>query len=158
MHSTSITSLNLFSRKALLLPLLQPRCVCVCVCVCVCMCVHAHAHCMHIQLSWNIFVTSWTVTHQVPLSMAIPRQECWRGLPFPSPGVLLTQGLNPWLLHLLYCRWILLPLTHWVTQQFLNMPDMLPLQEFSIHWLRSLTVIVFFQNQLILPLHSTIVY
>ena len=26
------------------------------------------------------------VTHQAPLSMGLPRQECWSGLPFPSPG------------------------------------------------------------------------
>ena len=29
-------------------------------------------------------VTSWTVTHQGPLSMGFPRQEYWSGLPFPS--------------------------------------------------------------------------
>ena len=46
---------------------------------------------------------------QAPLSMAFPMQEYQSGLPFPSPGILLTQGLN---LHLLYCSWILLPLNH----------------------------------------------
>ena len=30
-------------------------------------------------------VTPWTVAHQVPLSMGFPTQECWSGLPFPSP-------------------------------------------------------------------------
>ena len=33
------------------------------------------------------------VTLQAPLSMAFPRQECWSGLPFPSPGDLP----DPWL-------------------------------------------------------------
>ena len=28
---------------------------------------------------------SWTVARQAPLSMGFPRQECWSGLPFPSP-------------------------------------------------------------------------
>ena len=28
----------------------------------------------------------WTVAHQAPLSMGLPRQEYWSGLPFPSPG------------------------------------------------------------------------
>ena len=28
----------------------------------------------------------WTVACQAPLSMGFSRQECWRGLPFPSPG------------------------------------------------------------------------
>ena len=30
--------------------------------------------------------TSWTVAHQVPLSMGLFRQEHWSKLPFPSPG------------------------------------------------------------------------
>ena len=28
----------------------------------------------------------WTVALQAPLSMEFPRQECWNGLPFTSPG------------------------------------------------------------------------
>ena len=35
--------------------------------------------------------------------MEFSRQEYWNGLPFPSPGVFPTQGLNPGLLH---CRQI----------------------------------------------------
>ena len=35
----------------------------------------------------------------VSLFMGLPRQECWRGLPFPSPGHLPNQGLNLHLLH-----------------------------------------------------------
>ena len=31
----------------------------------------------------------WTAAHQAPLSMGFTRQECWSGLPFPSPGLLL---------------------------------------------------------------------
>ena len=34
----------------------------------------------------QLFVMPWTVAHQAPLSMGFPRQEYWRGLPFPSPG------------------------------------------------------------------------
>ena len=34
----------------------------------------------------NSFATPWTIAHQVPLSTAFPKQECWSGLPFPSPG------------------------------------------------------------------------
>ena len=33
-----------------------------------------------------LFVISWTVAHQAPLSMGFSRQEYWSGLPFPSPG------------------------------------------------------------------------
>ena len=46
----------------------------------------------------DAFVTPWTVAHQTPLSMGFPRQYYWSGLPFPSPGDLLNQGLNPGLL------------------------------------------------------------
>ena len=33
----------------------------------------------------RLFVTPWTVVYQVPPSMGLSRQECWSGLPFPSP-------------------------------------------------------------------------
>ena len=34
-------------------------------------------------------------SHQAPLSMGFSRQGYWSGLPFPSPGIFLTQGSNP---------------------------------------------------------------
>ena len=34
----------------------------------------------------HLFVTPWTVAHQVPLSMEFSRQEYLSGLPFPIPG------------------------------------------------------------------------
>ena len=40
-----------------------------------------------------------TVACQAALSMGFSRQEYWSGLPFPSPGIFLTQELNPGLLH-----------------------------------------------------------
>ena len=55
---------------------------------------------------------SESVSHsasQAPLSMGYPRQEYWSGLPLPSPGTFLTQGLN---LGLLHCRQILNHLSH----------------------------------------------
>ena len=45
----------------------------------------------HVQL----FATSWTVAYQAPLSMGFSRQECWTGLPFPSPGDLPGPGIKP---------------------------------------------------------------
>ena len=33
----------------------------------------------------RLFAIPWTVAHQAPLSMEFSRQECWSGLPFPSP-------------------------------------------------------------------------
>ena len=58
----------------------------VCVCVCVCVCVLSHV---------ILFATPWTVTHQVPLSMELSRQEYWIGLPFPIPGDLPKPKIEP---------------------------------------------------------------
>ena len=41
------------------------------------------------------FATSWTVAHQVPLSMGLPRQEYWSGLSFLSPGDLPWPRIEP---------------------------------------------------------------
>ena len=40
-----------------------------------------------------LFVTSWTVTHQTPLSMRFPRHGS--GLHLLLQGIILAQGLNP---------------------------------------------------------------
>ena len=37
----------------------------------------------------------WTVAHQTPLSMGFSRQECWSGLPFPSPENLPDPEIEP---------------------------------------------------------------
>ena len=66
----------------------------------------------HAVLS-NSFVTPWTIALQAPLSMLFPRQEYWRGLPFPSPGGLPQPQIE---LCLLYCRRILYC---WVTGKLL---------------------------------------
>ena len=47
----------------------------------------------------------WTVAYQAPPSMGFSRQVYCSGLPFPSPGIFLTQGSNPGLPH---CRQMLL--------------------------------------------------
>ena len=79
------------------------KCVRVCVCVCVRVCVHL-LNCV------QLFVNPWIVAHQAPLSIGSPRQEYWSGLPFPSPGIFLTQRLNLCLLHLLHHQVSSLPL------------------------------------------------
>ena len=43
----------------------------------------------------RLFVTPWTVAYQAPLSTGFSRQECWSGLPFPSPGDLPDPGNKP---------------------------------------------------------------
>ena len=60
------------------------------------------------RMKWNevkslshvrLFATPWTVAYQAPPFTGFSRQEYWSGLPFPSPGVFPTQGLNPGLPH-----------------------------------------------------------
>ena len=43
----------------------------------------------------QLFVTPWTVVYQAPPSMEFSRQEYWSGVPFPSPGDLPNQGIEP---------------------------------------------------------------
>ena len=43
----------------------------------------------------RLFATPWTVAYQAPLSTGFSRQECWSGLPFPSPGDLPDPGNEP---------------------------------------------------------------
>ena len=40
-------------------------------------------------------VNQWTVVCQVPLSVGIPRQEYWSGLPFPTSQDLPDPGVKP---------------------------------------------------------------
>ena len=43
----------------------------------------------------RLFAIPWTVAYQAPPSMGFSRQECWSGLPFPSPGDLPNPGIEP---------------------------------------------------------------
>ena len=49
----------------------------------------------HVRLC--LCVTLWTVPCQAPLSTHPPGKEYWSGLPFPPPGDLLDQGVEPML-------------------------------------------------------------
>ena len=51
-----------------------------------CVCVLSHS---------VMTVTPGTVAHQAPLSMGFSRQEYESGLPFPSPGDLPDQEIQP---------------------------------------------------------------
>ena len=42
-----------------------------------------------------LFATPWTGTHQAPLPTEFSLQECWSGLPFPSPEDLPNPGIKP---------------------------------------------------------------
>ena len=43
----------------------------------------------------QLLATPWTVAYQAPPSMGFSRQECWSGLPFPSPADLPDPGIEP---------------------------------------------------------------
>ena len=42
-----------------------------------------------------LFLTSWTVARQPPLSIGFSRQEYWNGAPFLPPGDLFDPGIKP---------------------------------------------------------------
>ena len=91
----------------------------------------------HVQL----FVSPLTVARQTPLSMEFSKQEYWSGLPFPIPGIFLSQGLNPCFLHLLNCRCILYHWAawdHWATWEAHDTTKMLLI--FSLCWYFALIV------------------
>ena len=46
-----------------------------------------------------VFATLWTVAHQTPLFMGLPRQEYWSGCPSSASGDLPNPGVEPALLH-----------------------------------------------------------
>ena len=54
-------------------------------------CLHA---CCHFSYFW-LFMTLWTVTCQVPVSMEFSREEYWIGLPCHSPRYLPNSGIEP---------------------------------------------------------------
>ena len=43
----------------------------------------------------RLFATPWTIAYHAPPSVGFSRQECWSGLPFPSPGDLPDPGIEP---------------------------------------------------------------
>ena len=48
------------------------------------------SHFSHVQL----FRTPWTIAHQAPLSMGLPKEKYWGGLPCPPPGDLPNPGVK----------------------------------------------------------------
>ena len=89
---------------------------------------------LHPQLLSHIwlFATPWTVACHAPLSVGFFRQEYWSRLPFPPPGDLPTQRLNPHLLHLLHWQANSLPLSHLGSPQWSYYPTKL-LEIFSLY-------------------------
>ena len=42
----------------------------------------------------RLVATPWTAAHQAPSSMGFSRQECWSGVPLPSPDFLLISDIQ----------------------------------------------------------------
>ena len=51
--------------------------------------------CVSRSVMSDSFVSSWTIANQAPLSLGFSRQECWSGLPLPTPGDLPNPGIEP---------------------------------------------------------------
>jgi len=57
---------------------------------------HIVAHACVFSLSRvQLFEAPWTAARQAPLSMSLPRQEYWSGLPFPTSEDLPNPGREP---------------------------------------------------------------
>ena len=54
-----------------------------------------HHHHSEVAQSCRLFATLWIVAHHAPPSMGFSRQECWSGLPSPSPRDLPDPGVEP---------------------------------------------------------------
>ena len=52
----------------------------------------------------RLLVTPWTAAYQAPLSMGFSRQECWSGVPLPSP--VQTMEWHHYFLSVLYCLFL----------------------------------------------------
>ena len=50
----------------------------------------------------GLLATPWTAAHQAPPSMGFSRQECWSGVPLPSPKPKQLQLMELWSLMLLF--------------------------------------------------------
>ena len=64
----------------------------------------------------QLFVTSWTVARQAPLSMQFSRQQDCRGLPLLLQGIFLTQD-QTWVSSNSCTAGSSLPLSHWGSPQ-----------------------------------------
>ena len=56
---------------------------------------YAHVYVLSCFSRVQLCVILWPVVHQGPLSKGVSRQECWSGLPCPTPGDLPNQGIKP---------------------------------------------------------------
>ena len=55
----------------------------------------------------RLFMITWIIACQTPLSTVLPKQEFWSGLPFPHPGDLPNSGTEPTSLSMLAGRFFI---------------------------------------------------
>ena len=67
---------------------------------------------MYVLSCVRLLVTPWTVAHQAPLSVELPRQEHWSGYHFLLQGIFPTHGSNRRSLCLQHWQADPLPLHH----------------------------------------------
>ena len=60
---------------------------------------HFLLQCMKVKVKTlsrvRLLVTPWTAAYQAPLSIGLPRQEYWSGLPFVTAGDFPNPGIKP---------------------------------------------------------------
>ena len=56
---------------------------------------HFYSSCAQLPSCFQLSAIPRAVARQAPLSMGLPKQEYWNGLPFPSPGDLPHPGIKP---------------------------------------------------------------
>ena len=54
---------------------------------------------MHVCSGVSDSANIWSAAHQPPLPKEFPEQECWSGLPFPTPEDFPDLGIKLHLLH-----------------------------------------------------------
>ena len=96
-------------------------------------CVLSHFSCV------QLFVTSWTVACQAPLSMGFSGKNPGVDCHPLSQGTFPTQGLNLCLLHLLHCRRILYC---WATWEARDLTTQLQVQFALTSWILFTTYVI----------------
>ena len=106
----------------------------------------------------RLLATPWTAAHQTPPSMGFSRQECWSGVPLPSPPFLLDC---PFYWHTVTYSSLLgffvFSMVSALTSFFIY--DFIEFSFFLMSLAKGLSVLfIFSKNQLLLPLISSIFF
>ena len=99
----------------------------------------------------QLFVTLWTVAHQVPLSMGFLSKNTGVGCPFPSLGNLPNPGIKPG--SLLHC---IADFTVWATREaYISLLKSLPWEYIIWEILFNLTIYIMLNSSIHWKFHQT---